>query len=623
MIQLDNKKYLYQIICGYIMKKIKLKSSSIRFRILLITISTVVCISIAILFAGYQTVSKDLQTNMIQTSEMRVSFLCNSINTNLANFNSFVRTCQGNRKIIAFAMEDNQSDIITKRDAHDFILENYQANKDISQNLVRVVIMGNKRNDIIQIVEAHNSTTSVSRKGVESLPYFSKISDTKKKESVGILSDPFFTTRSVPMIPFAYPIYHPFEDEIIGYVFAELSTKTITSPIDYNMKDSSSNIYFKIDEHLYLYKNGILVPFRNTFSEIDNLNEYALNYKTSISRSFNNETSEICFMISRPLDIDGWYIIESINTQELTRNIENSYNIMLLFILIVGCIVTIVLYWFLYNTVAVPVYKLQKRIKKIEKGDFSRDPSIEWEHELGDIGKTINNLTETVQKMLTQKVEDEKKKNEYEYKMLQSQINPHFLYNTLNSIKWMATIQNAPGIAEMTTALSRLLKNVSKGTSSTISIKNELDLVNDYFTIQKYRYGGTITMNVSYDDPDLLSYEILRFTLQPIVENAIFHGIEPKGTAGTIEIHIFSDENDDIHIDVTDDGVGLDEESMSSILNDTNTSSTFFKEIGISNVNKRIQYNYGEKYGLFIHSELGEYTTITVLLPKKKCEDVL
>lgn len=605
------------------MKKIEFKSSSIRFRILLITISTVVCISIAILFAGYQTVSKDLQTNMIQTSEMRVSFLCNSINTNLSNVKNFVRTCQANRKIINFAMADNNSDILVKRDAHDFVLENYQANKDISQNLVRVVIMGNERDDIIQIVEAHNSSTSVSSENVEALPYFSKITNTSKKESVGILSDPFFTTRSVPMIPFATPIYHPFEDKTIGYVFTELSTKAITNPINDNMIDKGSNYFFKIDEHLYQYKNGSLVPYRNTFSEIDNLNEYAINYKTTITRSFNSETSEIVFMISRPLDIDGWYIIESINTQELTRNVQNSYNAMLVFILLTGGAITIILYWFLYNTVAVPVSKLQKRIKKIEKGDFSRDPSIEWEHELGDIGKTINNLTETVQKMVTQRVEDEKKKNEYEYKMLQSQINPHFLYNTLNSIKWMATIQNAPGIAEMTTALSRLLKNVSKGTSSTISIKNELDLVNDYFTIQKYRYGGTITMNISYDDPDLLTYEILRFTLQPIVENAIFHGIEPKGTAGNIDIHIFSDDKDDIHIDVTDDGVGLDEEAMSKILNDTNSSSNFFKEIGISNVNKRIQYNYGENYGLFIHSELGEYTTITVLLPKIKCEDIL
>ena len=94
-------------------------------------------------------------------------------------------------------------------------------------------------------------------------------------------------------------------------------------------------------------------------------------------------------------------------------------------------------------------------MKRIADGDFSRDPSTEWEHELGDIGKNINDLSENVLSLMNQRIEDERQKRDYEYRMLQSQINPHFLYNTLNSIKWMATIQNATGIAEMTTSLSR------------------------------------------------------------------------------------------------------------------------------------------------------------------------
>lgn len=111
-----------------------------------------------------------------------------------------------------------------------------------------------------------------------------------------------------------------------------------------------------------------------------------------------------------------------------------------------------------------PVQELQVRMKHISEGNFKRDSSIEWQHELGDIGRSINDLAEDVKTLMDQRIRDENEKREYEYKMLQSQINPHFLYNTLNSIKWMATIQNAPGIAEMTTALSRLLKNIAKGT---------------------------------------------------------------------------------------------------------------------------------------------------------------
>ncbi len=599
----------------------RFKLSGIRFRILIITISTVFCISIAILFVSYQTVSQNLLNNMIQSSETKVSFLCNSINSNINNVKNFISTCRANRKIMSFAMENLTHSSKVKREAHDFIFENYRANKGIAQNLVRVVVIGNERDDIIQIVEATNSSTFVSAESVTSLPYFSKLTD--NNESVGILSDPFFTTKKVSMIPMADPIYHPFEDKIIGYVFTELSTTTITDPIIENIPEGSTDLYFRIDNHLYKYSNNALEPCRDSFTLIDDMGQYALNDKTKITRMYNNETSEIVFLISRPLEIDGWYITECVSTDVYSKTMQKSFKNTFIMILLAALFITVVLYLFLYHTVSVPVSKLQKRIKKIEKGDFSRDPSTEWNHELGDIGRTINNLSETVQTMVEQKVEDEKKKNEYEYKMLQSQINPHFLYNTLNSIKWMATIQNAPGIAEMTTALSRLMKSVSKGTKSTISIKRELELVKDYFTIQKYRYGGIITLEIENDDPELLSCEILKFSLQPIVENAIFHGIEPKGTAGKITIHIYSDEVNDVHIDVTDDGIGMDEETMIKVLNEPSETAVFFKEIGINNVNKRIQYNYGEKYGLFIKSEVGEYTTVTVLLPNKKCEDEL
>ena len=213
------------------------------------------------------------------------------------------------------------------------------------------------------------------------------------------------------------------------------------------------------------------------------------------------------------------------------------------------------------------------------------------------------------------KLEDERQKRDYEYQMLQSQINPHFLYNTLNSIKWMATAQNAPGIAEMTTSLARLLKNISKSAAALIPLEQELSLIQDYFMIQKYRYGGTIALVLEVGDKSLLACQIVKFTLQPIVENAIFHGIEPKG-AGTITIRILQPGGQDIRIDVTDDGVGMPPELASRLLQENApTKHSFFKEIGIYNVHRRLQYEFGERYGLQVQSEPGRYTTISILLP--------
>jgi two-component system sensor histidine kinase YesM len=205
-----------------------------------------------------------------------------------------------------------------------------------------------------------------------------------------------------------------------------------------------------------------------------------------------------------------------------------------------------------------------------------------------------------------------------EFELLQAQINPHFLYNTLNTIKWMATIQGSEGIADMSTALSRLMKNIAKSTTDLIPIKEEFSLVDDYFTIMKYRYGGTIDLEYVTEDEYLLKQEINRFSLQPIIENAIFHGIEPKGSAGKITIHTYRD-GENLIIDVTDNGVGMSPEAIEDVLSGkSQTSTEFFKQIGVYNVNERIKYTFGDKYGIRITSEENKFTTMSFVLPFKE-----
>jgi len=196
-------------------------------------------------------------------------------------------------------------------------------------------------------------------------------------------------------------------------------------------------------------------------------------------------------------------------------------------------------------------------------------------------------------------VTDEKNKRDLEYRMLQNQINPHFLYNTLNSIKWMATIQNATGIAEMTTALSGFLKTLSKDIRKVVPLQEELALLDDYMVIQKYRYGDSVNFEKEIQDEALLDTPIPRFILQPLVENAIFHGIEPKGSGAIL----FSAEgrDDDILITLRDDGVGMGSEAVFGI--------------GLSNIEERLRYAFGDGYGLSIKSEAGKGTVVTFRLP--------
>lgn len=233
------------------------------------------------------------------------------------------------------------------------------------------------------------------------------------------------------------------------------------------------------------------------------------------------------------------------------------------------------------------------------------------------MGRGVNHLSHSVEELMERRLADEKARQDLEYQMLQSQINPHFLYNSLNSIKWMATIQNADGIAEMITSLAHLLKNASKGQQSLIPLWLELDLLRDYFVIQKYRYGGAITMSEDIQ-PGLDGALIPRFTLQPLLENAIFHGIEPKGGAGAVTLTARR-EGDVLELTMTDDGVGMEPEKAAALLSGEESGPVgLFKKIGLSNVHRRVQYEFGAEWGLSIQSEPGRFTCVTVRLPYRE-----
>lgn len=320
-------------------------------------------------------------------------------------------------------------------------------------------------------------------------------------------------------------------------------------------------------------------------------------------------------LITHSLGQDGWYLHQILSRQQLIKQRQ----IYLLLIAAI-CVVILSLGMFmvlsLSRTINQPVARIQKKIDKIAHGDFTRDTSIEWEHELGDIGKGINRLAFDVVNLMEKRIDDEKEKKDLEYQILQSQINPHFLYNTLNSINWMATIQGSPGIAEMTTALARLLRQVSKVSSSMITLEEELALVKDYFLIQQYRYGGGITIEYEIESQELYQCLIHRFSLQPIVENALFHGIEPKGSTGKILVKAWTDTGEgkkDLRISITDNGVGMSREAIEKVLEQkpAKKSADFFRQVGIANVNQRIRHQFGGSYGISIDSQPGVYTTMT------------
>ena len=227
-----------------------------------------------------------------------------------------------------------------------------------------------------------------------------------------------------------------------------------------------------------------------------------------------------------------------------------------------------------------------------------------------------------IQELLTQMEQMYEQRKNIEISLLQSRINPHFLYNTLDSIRWMAVIQKSRNIEQITRALENLLRNVAKGTDDKISLRQELALVEDYVHIQKVRYVEVFDYLCQVPE-ELLSCSIVKFTLQPIVENAIFHGVEPKGEFGEIRISARSGSDGDLFLTVEDNGVGMTPEELQKLKDNLqNHNKNSLNGMGVANVDARLKLIYGPSYGLLYESAPGEYTRVTIHIPREEAEHV-
>ena len=291
--------------------------------------------------------------------------------------------------------------------------------------------------------------------------------------------------------------------------------------------------------------------------------------------------------------------------------ISNTVFIIFLFCIVIGLGLSFVI----SRQLGAPISRLTKRLELIAGGDFEPDDTIETDDEIGMIGKQINQMSSQISNLLDSRVLDEKEKKDMEIKMLQAQINPHFLYNTLDSIKWIATMQKNTGIVQVVTALSSLLKNMAKGFNEKVTFRQELDFLQNYVTIEKIRYIELFDVEIQVDEESLYDARIVKLTLQPIVENAIFSGIEPSGRFGLIEIHAFARDGV-FYVTVRDNGVGISPENIRKLLTDTSRiTKSNMSGIGLPNVDRRLKLVYGEDYGITIESELDNYTMITISLP--------
>lgn len=308
----------------------------------------------------------------------------------------------------------------------------------------------------------------------------------------------------------------------------------------------------------------------------------------------------------------GWTAVGVAYSSELLKNTKQAQLMHLLVAagLLLG---VLILSNRLSQELTKPIRQLRDGMSTIEEGNFETRVDIAVENEIGSLARSFNMMTDRIHALIEQNFYEQEQKRKSELRALQAQINPHFLYNTLDSIIWMAEDEKNEEVVVMTAALARLLRQSISNEQEQVTIEQEIDYVRSYLTIQKMRYKDKLEYEIEAE-PEILPVQIVKFTLQPLVENAIYHGIKYKETKGTICIRGYVKDKQ-AQIAVEDDGAGMDEQQIQRILEDTANENARTSGVGVANVQKRLQLYYGEEYGISYTSEVGKGTTALVTIP--------
>ncbi|WP_334074309.1 cache domain-containing sensor histidine kinase [Paenibacillus sp. A14] len=305
----------------------------------------------------------------------------------------------------------------------------------------------------------------------------------------------------------------------------------------------------------------------------------------------------------------GWKTIVSIPLEELLAPMKQSRNTMLIMALsIIGfaLLVAIIISYALTK----PLKRTVQLMKQVQRGKLDVFVNVKYNDEIGMLGSHFNRMIGRIRDLLQEVYETEKSKQKADMLALQNQINPHFIYNTLESIRMLAELNDDDQVAELTYLLGQLLRYSITRSDEIVTVHQELEHVENYLKLLQIRFPGKISYRFSV--PEAYMYlPLIKLVFQPVVENAMFHGLEKQEEAGTITIRGWA-QNEDVLFSVQDDGVGMSEERLAS-LNESLSDGKIDKfGIGLRNVNERLRLYYGESSSMIVDSRPGEGTTVTL-----------
>jgi len=379
---------------------------------------------------------------------------------------------------------------------------------------------------------------------------------------------------------------------------------------------------------MFCNKSGNIIYTNNFQDNISNLgkdvtNQIMKNDSGELTAVINGEKYLLTFGTS---NITGWKLI----TTTPYSIIQNDLTKMLLFDLIILLMVvffTILISYLFSKMIFKPIKKLQTGMSLVKSGKFEFQLEANTNDELGQLVGDFNSMTTTINNLINEKYVAEIARKSAEFSYLQAQINPHFIYNTLQTISSMAVVYKVPEISTASKGLANTLRYSINTKNKFVTIKDEIDNLISYLEIQKLRFGDSLNYELEVDK-EIYNYTIIKLLLQPIAENSITHGIDPKGIKGEIVIS-GGRVNENVFISIWDNGAGMSEDEVENLMKNINSTKDdiygFFHDqhnnIGLKNINMRIKMLYGEDFGLEIESQKDDWTRIIIKIPAERAGD--
>lgn len=392
-----------------------------------------------------------------------------------------------------------------------------------------------------------------------------------------------------------------------GVVFIDLNYSAISELCDKNSIGDKGYVFILDQDGNIVYHPSQ----QQLYNELQTENiDIVMNADTDTVVTGTGDDEKI-YTFSRS-ETTGWTVVGCMNMAELLKDSREANKIYML-TAIVLVVIAMLLSSFISKSITLPIQKLRNSMERVQEGDFkAADIVIPAENEIGSLTTSFNVMTHKIEDLMAQNVHEQELKRKSELKALQSQINPHFLYNTLDSIIWMAEGKKNEDVVVMTASLARLLRQSISNEDETVSIIQEIQYVKSYLTIQKMRYKDKLEYEIDVD-PSIYSVHIVKLVLQPIIENAIYHGLKYKDSKGMIWVKGHQDGRNAV-IEIKDDGVGMDEETLAHIF-EKHKVNYHSNGVGVYNIQKRLSLYYGKEYGLRYESEKEKGTTVTVVIP--------